>query len=81
VNPIAIFVWIAGFLVYALAGQPPWLLEHLDFVSWVPSWATHIGGTVPGFIFSFVAYLAASYVILGTRIRQSTPMPTPAEGT
>jgi len=58
-NPVAILVWIAGFFVYACAGQPPWLLEHLDFVSWVPDWATHIGGTVPGFIFSFVVYLAA----------------------
>ena len=59
-NPVAIVVWVAGFFVYASAGQPPWLLEHLDFVSWVPDWATHIGGTIPGFIFSFVAYLAGS---------------------
>ena len=56
-NPVAFVVWIAGFFVYAFAGQPPWLLEHLDFVSWVPTWATHIGGTIPAFIFSFVAYL------------------------
>jgi len=59
-NPVAIVVWIAGFFVYACAGQPPWLLEHLDFVSWVPDSATHIGGTIPGFIFSFIAYLAGA---------------------
>ena len=62
-NPVAIAVWVAGFFVYASAGQPPWLLEHLDFVSWVPDWATHIGGTIPGFTFSFVAYLAAMRLI------------------
>jgi NCS1 family nucleobase:cation symporter-1 len=59
-NPVAIVVWIAGFFVYAFAGQPPWLLEHLDFVSWVPDWATHVGGTIPAFIFSFVAYLSGA---------------------
>jgi nucleobase:cation symporter-1, NCS1 family len=59
-NPVAIVVWIAGFFVYAFAGQPPWLLEHLDFVSWVPAWATHVGGTIPAFVFSFVAYLAGA---------------------
>ena len=40
---------LAGSLMYAFAGQPPWLLEHLDFVSWVPGWATHVGGTIPAF--------------------------------
>jgi NCS1 family nucleobase:cation symporter-1 len=59
-NPVAIVVWVAGFFVYAFAGQPPWLLEHLDFVSWVPDWATHFGGTIPAFLFSFVSYLAGA---------------------
>lgn len=61
-NPVAIAVWIGGFFVYAFAGQPPWLLEHLDFVSWVPDWATHIGGTIPAFVFSFVAYLTLARI-------------------
>jgi putative hydroxymethylpyrimidine transporter CytX len=59
-NPVAIAVWVGGFFVYAFAGQPPWLLDHLDFVSWVPSWATHVGGTIPAFVFSFFVYLAGS---------------------
>jgi nucleobase:cation symporter-1, NCS1 family len=59
-NPVAFVVWIAGFFVYAFAGQPPWLLEHFDFVSWVPDWATHVGGTIPAFVFSFFAYLVGS---------------------
>ena len=59
-NPVAIVVWAGGFFVYAFAGQPPWLLEHLDFVSWVPGWATHVGGTIPAFIFSFVVYLVGA---------------------
>ena len=79
-NPVAIVVWITGFFVYALAGQPPWLLEHLDFVSWVPGWATHVGGTIPGFIFSFVAYLAASRIFLGSRWGEASPLPAAAEG-
>jgi NCS1 family nucleobase:cation symporter-1 len=62
-NPVALAVWAAGFFVYAFAGQPPWLLEHLDFVSWVPGWATHVGGTIPAFVFSFVAYLAGSMLV------------------
>jgi len=63
-NPVAITVWIAAFFVYACAGQPPWLLEHVDFVSWVPDWATHVGGTIPGFFFSFFAYLAGARLFL-----------------
>jgi nucleobase:cation symporter-1, NCS1 family len=62
-NPVAIVVWIGGFFVYAFAGQPPWLREHLDFVSWVPDWATHVGGTIPAFVFSFVAYLGGSRLV------------------
>jgi len=72
-NPVAIAVWAAGFFVYALAGQPPWLLDHLDFVSWVPDWATHVGGTIPAFVFSFVAYLA------GARLFAFAPQPMPVK--
>jgi hypothetical protein len=59
--------------VYAFAGQPPWLLEHLDFVSWVPSWATHVGGTIPAFFFSFFAYLP------GSRLFSHSPQPVGVE--
>jgi putative hydroxymethylpyrimidine transporter CytX len=58
VNAVGIAVWAAGFFIYALCAQPPWLLEHADFVSWAPLWMTHIGGTIPAFAFSFVAYWA-----------------------
>jgi NCS1 family nucleobase:cation symporter-1 len=68
-NPVAIAVWVAGFFVYAFAGQPPWLLEHLNFVSWVPDWATKVGGTIPAFVFSFVAYWAISSMISFERHR------------
>jgi putative hydroxymethylpyrimidine transporter CytX len=57
VNPVAIAVWAVSFLLYALAAQPPWLLEHADFVSWAPSWMTEIGGTIPAFIASFALYI------------------------
>jgi putative hydroxymethylpyrimidine transporter CytX len=60
INPIGVITWAAGFLIYVHAAQPPWLLEHADFVSWAPGWMTHVGGTIPAFVFAFVAYWAAS---------------------
>lgn len=60
VSIAGVVAWAAGFLVYVHAAQPPWLLEHADFISWVPLWATHIGGTIPGFAVSFVLYLAGA---------------------
>jgi putative hydroxymethylpyrimidine transporter CytX len=67
VNPIGVAVWAIGFLIYAHAAQPPWLLEHADFVSWAPAWMTHIGGTIPAFIFSFGAYWAGLQLWLAVR--------------
>ncbi len=67
VNPIGFAVWIVAFFIYAHAAQPPWLLEHADFVSWVPAWATHIGGTIPAFAFSFGAYWAGFQAWLALR--------------
>jgi NCS1 family nucleobase:cation symporter-1 len=58
VNLVGITAWAIGFVIYAVAAQPPWLLEHADFISWAPLWMTHIGGTIPAFVFSFVAYWA-----------------------
>ncbi len=66
---LAIVIWIAGFFLYSCAAQPPWLLEHLDFVSWTPVWATHIGGTIPGLVFSFGAYAVAGRFMLIARGR------------
>lgn len=57
VNPVAIAVWAGSFFLYALAAQPPWLLEHADFVSWAPAWMTEIGGTIPAFVASFGLYI------------------------
>ncbi len=74
---LAIAVWVAGFLLYAGAAQPPWLLEHFDFVSWVPTWFTHIGGTIPGLIFSFTAYAVGGYWLLGIRQPGQPPASAP----
>ena len=61
----AIAVWVCGFFLYAFAAQPPWLLEHLDFVSWAPAWMTHVGGTIPASSSASAAYwLAARYLLL-----------------
>jgi len=61
---LAIAIWASGFLLYALSAQPPWLLENLDFVSWAPTWMTHIGGTLPGLAYSFGLYaIGGSYLL------------------
>jgi nucleobase:cation symporter-1, NCS1 family len=80
INPLAFAIWIAGFFVYVFAGQPPWLLDHLDFVSWVPDWATHVGGTIPAFTFSFVAYLGGAWLLFGAERGRSSLATAPAEG-
>ena len=67
---LAIAIWATGFFIYSCAAQPPWLLEHLDFVSWVPVWTTHIGGTIPGLVFSFGAYAVAGRYLLLARGRR-----------
>jgi NCS1 family nucleobase:cation symporter-1 len=77
VNPIGLLAWAVGFLIYVHAAQPPWLLEHADFVSWAPSWATHIGGTIPAFAFSFAAYWAGFQLWLAARAGRA-PVAAPA---
>lgn len=80
VNPVGAAVWVVGFLLYAHAAQPPWLLEHADFVSWVPAWVTHVGGTVPAFVFSVVAYCVGAQLWLAARAGRRRPLAAPADG-
>ena len=81
VNYIAIVVWVCGFFLYAFAAQPPWLVEHLDFVSWAPTWLTHVGGTIPGLIFSFGAYyMLARFLLLGGEPRAAPAVAPQPEG-
>ena len=79
-NILAIVVWAASFFIYAVCAQPPWLLDNFDFVSWAPTWMTHVGGTIPGLVLSFGAYTLGGYFLL--RIPQSgrttTPAPAPS---
>ena len=79
-NVAAFAAWAIGFLVYAHAAQPPWLLEHADFVSWAPAWMTHIGGTIPGFVATVAVYGAGSLVRLGLRASRSTAGAIGADG-
>src|SRR5436309_7120661 len=80
VNLLAVTVWVTGFLLYSLAAQPPWLLEKADFISWAPTWATHIGGTMPALVFSFVAYWAGAQWLLRPRRAEASAIPASAEG-
>jgi len=68
INAVGVSAWALGFLIYAHAAQPPWLLANLDFVSWAPSFVSHIGGTIPAFLFSFAAYWLGARVWLGLGI-------------
>jgi putative hydroxymethylpyrimidine transporter CytX len=77
---VAIAVWACGFFVYAFAGQPPWLIQNLDFVSWVPTWATHVGGTIPGLLFSSVVYYVAARALLLRRAGGTRVVPASAGG-
>jgi nucleobase:cation symporter-1, NCS1 family len=64
VNPAGMLAWLAGFVVYAAAAQPPALVEHATWISDVPEWATKVGGTLPSFAVSFALYLVLRRVLL-----------------
>ena len=55
--------WLAGFVVYAAAAQPPALVDHASWITNVPEWATKVGGTLPSFAVSFVLYLVLRLVV------------------
>jgi putative hydroxymethylpyrimidine transporter CytX len=81
VSAVGVAVWVCGFFLYAFAAQPPWLLQNLDFVSWVPTWMTHVGGTIPGLIFSSVAYwLVMRFLVLGGERRPTAARAPQPEG-
>ena len=63
-NPAGLLAWLAGFIVYAAAAQPPALVDHAAWIADVPEWVTKFGGTLPSFAVSFVLYLALSRVVL-----------------
>ena len=75
VNFVGVGIWVLGFVLYTLAAQPSWLTTHdsFDFVSWAPEtigFIDEIGGTIPAFVFSFVAYWAAARMWLGSGRQQ-----------
>jgi nucleobase:cation symporter-1, NCS1 family len=75
-NPVGLAVWAASFVLYALCAQPPWLLEHADFISWAPAWMLKIGGTLPAFALSFVAYWLGFQLLLSGRDERATAVAT-----
>jgi len=78
-SALGIGVWLVGFFVYAVAAQPPWLLDNADFVSWAPGWMTHLGGTLPAFAFSFGAYWAGARFLPGFGASATGPRIAAAE--
>jgi NCS1 family nucleobase:cation symporter-1 len=63
-NPAGLAAWLAGFVVYAAAAQPPALVDHASWVTDVPETVTKVGGTLPSFAVSFVLYVVLSRVLL-----------------
>ncbi len=63
VNPAGMLAWLAGFVVYTAAAQPPALVDHFSWIANVPDDVTRIGGTLPSFVVSFVLYLALQRVL------------------
>jgi NCS1 family nucleobase:cation symporter-1 len=66
VNWAGVAVWAIGFIVYILAAQPLWLIEHLDVVSWAPdriSFIADYGGTIPAFVVTFAGYWLAGRLL------------------
>jgi NCS1 family nucleobase:cation symporter-1 len=63
VNIAGVAAWLLGFVTYAACGQPPWLLEHAAWtIEDMPGWMTEIGGTIPSFVMSLMAYLVFSRI-------------------
>ncbi len=65
VNIAGVAAWAAGFSVYIVTGQPPWVVEHFSRIADVPSDLTTVGGTIPSFVVSFALYLALARLGLG----------------
>jgi putative hydroxymethylpyrimidine transporter CytX len=63
VNPAGMLAWLAGFLVYAAAAQPPAVVDHAAWITNVPEWTTKVGGTLPSFAVSFGLYLVLHALI------------------
>jgi len=63
-NPAGISAWALGFITYAACGQPPWLVEHVSWITDVPDGLTRFGGTIPSFAVSLGAYLLLSRLAL-----------------
>lgn len=73
-NIPGIAVWVLGFALYVLCAQPPWLLQHASgLIDWAPEtfgFIDDIGGTVPAFVFSFVAY----WLVARVGMRSAAPV-------
>ncbi len=63
VNIAGVAAWLLGFATYAACAQPLWLQDHASWaIEDVPGWMTEIGGTIPSFVVSLIAYLVFSRI-------------------
>jgi NCS1 family nucleobase:cation symporter-1 len=80
-NPAGLVAWLAGFLVYAAAAQPPALVDHASWVADVPATVTKVGGTLPSFAVSFVLYLVLNQLMAAaTRVSDTSQNSVPPTG-
>jgi purine-cytosine permease-like protein len=73
VNPAGLLAWLAGFVVYTAAAQPPALVDHFSWISNVPDDVTTVGGTLPSFVVSLGLYLVLQRVMARTPVPQVVP--------
>jgi hypothetical protein len=60
-----VLAWLAGFVVYTVAAQPPALVDHFSWIADIPVNiddaigldVTTLGGTLPSFAVSLALYL------------------------
>jgi NCS1 family nucleobase:cation symporter-1 len=65
VNLAGMAAWLAGFVVYTAAAQPPALVRHASWIADMPARFTDVGGTIPSFAVSFLLYLVLAKFVAG----------------
>ncbi|HEY8173968.1 MAG TPA: cytosine permease [Dehalococcoidia bacterium] len=64
VNSAGLVAWTAGFVVYTAAAQPPALVDHFSWIANVPDNVTTVGGSIPSFVVSLIAYLVLHRLLI-----------------
>jgi putative hydroxymethylpyrimidine transporter CytX len=86
VNAAGMIAWLAGFVVYTVAAQPPALVDYFSWIADIPVNidtaigldVTALGGTLPSFVVSLALYLVLRPLLAQPRA-VAPPEPAPAQ--